>query len=63
MREIEAIVKGNGWTLTQAAKLSRVERPRMNDLLLGRKSLFTLEALVKIAKALRRRVRMKLHAA
>jgi predicted XRE-type DNA-binding protein len=63
MREIESIVKGNGWDLAHAAKLSRVERPRMNDLLLGRASLFTLEALVKIAKALRRRVRMKLRKA
>jgi predicted XRE-type DNA-binding protein len=62
MREIEAIVKGNGWDLTDTAKRCRVTRPRLNDLLLGCVSLFTLDALVRIAKALRRLVRMELDA-
>jgi predicted XRE-type DNA-binding protein len=63
MRQVEAIVKSNGWTQTEAAKRCGVTQPRMNDLLRGRVSMFSLDALVNIATALGRRVRVELDAA
>jgi predicted XRE-type DNA-binding protein len=63
MRQIAAIIKANGWKQTEAAAHCGVTQPRMNDLLRGRVSRFSLDALVTIATALGRRVRIELDAA
>jgi len=60
MDEIEAIIKKNGWTQAEAAKRCGVSQPRMNDLLRGRIARFSLDALVNIASALGRKVRIRL---
>lgn len=60
MIKIEAIVKKNGWTQKEAAKRCGVSQPRINDLLRGRISRFSLDALVNIASALGRKVRVSL---
>ncbi len=57
MQQIEAIVKAGGWTQVEAAKRCGVTQPRMNELLRGRVSRFSLDALVNMATALGRRVR------
>lgn len=63
MREIAAIVDANGWTQAEAAAKCGVTQPRMNDLLRGRVARFSLDALVNVATALGRRVRVALDAA
>lgn len=63
MDEIEAIVKSNQWTQAEAAKRCGVTQPRMNDLLRGRISRFSLDALVNIAAKLGRKVSVRLEAA
>jgi predicted XRE-type DNA-binding protein len=60
MMKIETIVKENGWTQAEAAKRCGVTQPRINDLLRGRISRFSLDALVNIASALGRKVRVSL---
>jgi len=57
---IEAIIKQNGWTQVEAAKRCGVTQPRINDLLRGRISRFSSDALVNIASALGRKVRVSL---
>ncbi len=56
MQQIAAIVKDNGWTQVEAAEQCGVTQPRMNDLLRGRVSRFSLDALVNVATAIGRRV-------
>ena len=63
MRQIAALVKKHGWTQAEAAQQCGVTQPRMNDLLRGRVSRFSLDALVNISTALGCRVRMDLDAA
>jgi len=63
MQKITAIVKENNWTQADAAALCRITQPRMNDLLRGRVSRFSIDALVNIATALGRRVHIELEAA
>ena len=63
MRSIVAIVKKGGWTQAEAARRCGVTQPRINDLLRGRVSRFSLDALVNIAASLGRRVRLKIEAA
>ena len=63
MDEIEAIIKANGWTQAEAAKRCGVTQPRMNDLLRGRIARFSIDALVNIASALGRKVKVRLEAA
>lgn len=63
MRQIAAVVKKSGWTQTEAARRCGVTQPRMNDLLRGRVSRFSLDALVNIATALGRKVHLELEAA
>lgn len=60
MDEIEAIIKQNGWKQAEAAKRCGVTQPRINDLLRGRIARFSLDALVNIASALGRKVRVSL---
>lgn len=63
MLQIEAIVRQAGWTQAEAAKRCGVTQPRINDLLRGHIDRFSLDALVNIAAALGRRVRIQLDAA
>lgn len=62
MRDISAIINGSGWTQLEAASRCGVTQPRINDLLRGRLSRFSLDALVNIATALGRRVHVELEA-
>jgi predicted XRE-type DNA-binding protein len=63
MRQITLIVKESGWTQAEAARKCGITQPRMNDLLRGRISRFSLDALVNIATAIGRRVRADIVAA
>jgi predicted XRE-type DNA-binding protein len=63
MQKIAERVKQHGWTQTEAASNCGVTQPRINDLLRGRVSRFSLDALVNIATALGCRVRFDLEAA
>ena len=60
MDEIESIIKEGGWTQAEAAKRCGVTQPRINDLMRGRIARFSIDALVNIASALGRKVRVKL---
>jgi len=63
MRQIATLVKKQGWTQVEAARRCGVTQPRINDLLRGRVSRFSLDALVNISTALGCRVRVDLQAA
>jgi predicted XRE-type DNA-binding protein len=63
MQKIAARVKRHDWTQAEAARRCGVTQPRINDLLRGRVSRFSLDALVNIATALGCRVRVDLEAA
>ncbi len=63
MDQIEALIRKNGWTQAEAAKRCGVSQPRINDLLRGRISRFSLDALVNIAAKLGRKVSVRLEAA
>lgn len=63
MSQIAALVKARGWTQVEAARRCSVTQPRLNDLLRGRLSRFSLDALVNIAAALGCRVHVGLDAA
>ncbi len=60
MQGITALIRKAGWTQVEAAKRCGVTQPRVNDLLKGRVSRFSLDALVNISAALGYSVRMKL---
>ena len=63
MMALQEQLKASGMTQTQAAKILGVTQPRINDLLRGRVSRFSLDALVNIATALGRRVHVELEVA
>jgi predicted XRE-type DNA-binding protein len=63
MQKIADIVKKSRWTQAEAAKRCGVTQPRINDLLRGRISRFSLDALVNIVTSLGRRVRVEIEAA
>lgn len=63
MRQIAAVIVANGWKQTDAAIHCGVTQPRINDLLRGRVSRFSLDALVNIATSLGRRVHVILDVA
>jgi len=63
MRQIAELIRAEGWTQVEAAGRCGVTQPRINDLLRGRVSRFSLDALVNIATALGRRVSFELEAA
>lgn len=63
MQQIAAMVKRQDWTQAEAASRCGVTQPRINDLLRGRVSRFSLDALVNICTALGCRVRLDLEAA
>jgi predicted XRE-type DNA-binding protein len=60
MQQIAGILASLGWTQVEAAARCGVTQPRINDLLRGRISRFSLDALVNIACALGRKVTVKL---
>jgi predicted XRE-type DNA-binding protein len=61
--KIAAVIEESGWTQNEAAQHCGVTQPRVNDLLRGRISRLSLDALVNIAAALGRRVHVELEAA
>lgn len=63
MTRIEAIGKKNRWTQAEAAKRCGVTQPRINDLLRGRISRFSLDALVNIVSKLGCRVTVRIERA
>lgn len=63
MQKIAERLKQDDWTQAEAARRCGVTQPRINDLLRGRVSRFSLDALVNIATALGCRVRLDLEAA
>ncbi|MDR3352858.1 MAG: XRE family transcriptional regulator [Zoogloeaceae bacterium] len=63
MHKIIAIIRENGWKQVEAAQRLGVSQPRVNDLLHGRITDFSLDALVNMAAMLGRRVRIELEAA
>ena len=63
MQKIAARLHEHEWTQAEAARRCGVTQPRINDLLRGRVSRFSLDALVNIATALGCRVRLDLEAA
>lgn len=63
MRQIEKIIRAKGWTQAEAARHCGVSQPRINDLLRGRIARFSLDALVNVAAALGKRVRVTVRAA
>ena len=63
MIQIAEIIKASGWKQAEAATRCGVTQPRINDLLRGRVSRFSLDALVNIATALGCRVHVELEAA
>jgi predicted XRE-type DNA-binding protein len=63
MRQVAELIQVEGWKQVEAAERCGVTQPRINDLLRGRVSRFSLDALVNIATALGRRVSVELEAA
>lgn len=59
MRRIAQRIARKGWTQSEAAEQGGITQPRMNDLLRGRLSRFSLDALVNIAAAMGMRVELK----
>ncbi len=63
MIELREIIRAARWTQAVAAKACGVSQPRVNDLLKGKIDKFSIDALVKMAGCLGRRVNFKLIAA
>lgn len=63
MQQIADIIQANAWTQTEAAQHCGITQPRLNDLLKGKISKFSIDALLNIAAALGRRVHITLEAA
>lgn len=63
MRSLTDFITARGWTQKEAAARCHLTQPRINDLLRGRISRFSLDALVNIASALGLRIYLELKAA
>lgn len=63
VRKLVNFIKVHNWTQAIAAKHCGITQPRLNDLLRGRISRFSLDALVNIAAALGQQVHIELEAA
>lgn len=61
--KITALIEESGWTQAEAADRCGVTQPRINGLLRGRISRFSLDGLLSIASAPGKRVQVKLMAA
>jgi predicted XRE-type DNA-binding protein len=59
MRNLRELVKCKGWTQTDAAARCLVTQPRISNLLRGRISRFSLDALVNMAAAAGPRIHVK----
>lgn len=57
---LSALVYAQGWTQADAAHRCGVTQPRMNDLMRGRISRFSLDALVNMVTSAGHRVRLEL---
>jgi len=62
MQQISAVIGKRRWTQAEAASHAGVTQPRINDLLRGRVSRFSLDALVNISTALGCRIKVDLEA-
>ncbi len=62
MDKITALIQKNGWKQLEAAKHCSVTQPSVNELLRGRISRFSLDALVNIAAHLGQRVHVEFQA-
>lgn len=63
MNQLSAFINTQGWTQVEAARRCGITQPRLNDLLRGRLSRFSLDALVNIAAALGCQIHIGLDAA
>ncbi|MBV8211390.1 MAG: XRE family transcriptional regulator [Burkholderiaceae bacterium] len=63
MVAVRELVESKGWTQAEAARRCGVTQPRINDLLRGRISKFSLDALVNMAAAVGLRVALHVKAA
>jgi predicted XRE-type DNA-binding protein len=63
LRDLQGLIEASKWTQAEAARRCGLSQPRINDLVRGRISKFSLDALVNIAGALGRRVHLELRAA
>ncbi len=63
MCKISSLIQESGLTQAAAAEHCGITQPRINDLLRGRISRFSLDALVNIAAALGKQVHVELEAA
>ena len=63
MDKITALIQTKGWTQAEAAKHCSLTQPRINELLRGRISRFSLDALVNITAHLGQEVHIELEAA
>jgi predicted XRE-type DNA-binding protein len=62
MRQIAVIVKDHGWSEAEAAHRFGLTQPRMNDLLSGRVSRFSIDTLVNVSTAIACAVHIELRA-
>lgn len=63
MQAIAEIIKAAGWKQEEAGRHCGITQPRMNDLLRGRVSRFSMDALINIAAAIGQRVHVELEPA
>jgi predicted XRE-type DNA-binding protein len=63
MMQIRQIIRTSDWTQAAAAKHCKVSQPRINDLMRGKITKFSIDALINMATALGRRVNFELLAA
>ena len=63
MNKSTALIQKNGCTQLEAARRCSLTQPRINELLRGRISRFSLDAMVNIGSSLGQRVRVVLKAA
>jgi len=63
IEKIAALINEKNWTQIEAATHCGLTQPRINDLLRGRISRFSLDALVNIATAIGQKVHVNLEAA
>lgn len=59
MMKIKILIDEKGWTQAVAAERCGISQPRINDLLRGRITRFSIDALVNIATTLEQRVRLE----
>lgn len=63
MRAVEAHIKAEGWSQTEAAKRLGVTQPRVSDLIRGKIDLFSIDALVNMIASIGLHVSVGIRAA